>query len=133
MGLKINFTDVNNWFTIRRTKILFMVYTIVLVLLAVLPINSTGSVINNTYLISIRLDYILHFVTILPWMFLLWKTGGVSFSSNLYQAFLYIIIGLIFALATETIQYFLPYRAFNINDILANCLGVVLGSLFFLL
>ena len=133
MGLKINFTDVNNWFTIRRLKILFMVYTIVLVLLAVLPINSTESAINNTYIVSIRLDYLLHFVTFLPWMFLLWKTGGVSFSSNLYQAFLYIILGLIFALTTETIQYILPYRAFNINDILANCLGVVLGSLFFLL
>jgi len=112
--------------------ILFVVYTIFLLLLAVLPINSSGSTINHTYIVTVRLDYLLHFAMLLPWMFLLWKTAGVSFKSNLRKTFLYILLGLVFAVATETIQYFLPYRAFNINDLLANSLGVIAGSLLFL-
>jgi glycopeptide antibiotics resistance protein len=35
--------------------------------------------------------------------------------------------GILFAFVMEAIQYVLPYRAFNINDLLANGLGVVLG------
>ncbi len=34
---------------------------------------------------------------------------------------------LLFAAATEWIQYYLPYRAFNINDLISNCLGIILG------
>lgn len=39
----------------------------------------------------------------------------------------WLVIGVLFALVLEAVQYVLPYRAFNINDLLANGLGVVLG------
>jgi len=115
-------------------KRLFYFYTIILVLLAILPINSISpdSALNNIYIISIRLDYLLHFAVFIPWVFLLWKMVGVSFSSNLQATLLYIILGLLFATANEAVQYLLPYRAFNINDLLANGLGVLLGSVLFL-
>ena len=113
-------------------KKLFIAYTILLLLLAVLPINSAGSTINHTYIVSIRFDYLLHFSIFLPWMFLLWKVGGVSFRSNFYQSLFYISLGLLFAMANEAVQYLLPYRAFNINDLLANGLGVMSGSVIFI-
>jgi len=116
MNTENKFIGISDWFTIKRLKILFKAYTIILLLLAVLPINSTGSAINNTYIISVRLDYLLHFTIFLPWMFLLWKITGVSYKSNFYKTVLYVLSGLAFAAATEMIQYFLPYRAFNIND-----------------
>ena len=36
--------------------------------------------------------------------------------------------GLLMAFATEGVQYFLSYRSYNVNDLLFNFLGVILGS-----
>ncbi|MBN1227066.1 MAG: hypothetical protein JXA79_08735 [Deltaproteobacteria bacterium] len=33
-----------------------------------------------------------------------------------------------FAQGTEGIQYLLPYRAYNVNDLLANSIGITLGA-----
>jgi glycopeptide antibiotics resistance protein len=44
----------------------------------------------------------------------------------------WLVVGVLFALSTEAIQYLLPYRAFNINDLLANGFGVILGFVFFI-
>ncbi len=38
-----------------------------------------------------------------------------------------IILSLLFAFSLEGVQYFLSYRAFNINDLAANGVGVILG------
>ena len=43
------------------------------------------------------------------------------------QQLSWLLTGLLFASTTEGLQYFLPYRAFNINDLLANLLGVMVG------
>ena len=133
MNIENKFISIFDWFTFKRMRFIFISYTIILVLLAILPINSSGSAINNTYIISIRLDYLLHFAIFLPWIFLLWKVTGVSYKSNFYKTVLYVLLGLAFAAATEMIQYFLPYRAFNINDMIANGLGILIGSVFFLI
>jgi VanZ family protein len=37
--------------------------------------------------------------------------------------------GLLLAALTESVQYFLSWRAYNINDLLANMLGVFAGVL----
>ena len=120
------------WLTIRRVKSIFTAYTVMLLLLAILPINRAGSTINHTHIVSIRLDYLLHFSIFLPWMFLLWKMVGISFRSNFHQTLYYIFLGLLFASAIEAVQYPMPYRAFNINDLLANNMGVMLGAVLFL-
>ena len=57
---------------------------------------------------------------------------GVSFSRDIRVTLFYILLGLLFATANEAVQYLLPYRAFNINDLLANGLGVMLGSVVFI-
>lgn len=112
-------------------KKLFLVYTILLVLLAMLPINNGESVLNNNYLLGIRLDYFLHFAIVFSWMFMLRKYAGVSFRERPFTAFLVLLAGLTFALANEWIQVPLSYRAYNVNDLVANGLGVLIGSLFF--
>ena len=35
------------------------------------------------------------------------------------------------AFSTEGVQYFLTYRSYNINDLLSNFLGVLLGAIAF--
>ncbi|MCF8367457.1 MAG: VanZ family protein [Bacteroidales bacterium] len=123
---------VSEWFSATRIKTLFIGYTILLFLLAILPINSSGSAINHTFVVSIRLDYLLHCVVFIPWMLLLWKWTGVNFRISLGRSVLFILLSLLFAMCNEGVQYFLPYRAFNINDLLANGLGVLIGAVVFI-
>lgn len=113
-------------------KKLFWIYTIILILLALLPVNGSGSVINHTFVVSIRLDYLIHCIIYLPWMFLLAKVTRVNFRFSLLPSLIMIIVAFIFSIINEAVQYYLPYRAFNINDLLANVLGVAIGILFFL-
>ena len=118
--------------TTKNIRLLFLAYTVLLILLAVLPINSSGSAINNTYLVTIRLDYLLHFAVFIPWVVLLRMYSETSFRKNLGKTVLLLLAGIGFAAANEAIQYFLPYRAFNMNDLVANSVGVVLGAAAFL-
>jgi VanZ family protein len=110
---------------------LTLAYTALLVLLAVLPINSGDSALNNNYILSLRLDYLVHFAVFIPWVVLVWWATGVSFRSEPLKAFGWIAAGIALAVLTEAVQYLLSYRSFNINDLLANIIGVVLGSVVF--
>ncbi len=106
----------------------FLVYLLSLVLMAVLPLNSSSSSIhlNDIHVISIRLDFLLHSIVFIPWVFLYmiaFRPIGIN------EKLVMIIAGLLTAFATEGVQYFLPYRSYNINDLLSNFLGVFLGSI----
>jgi glycopeptide antibiotics resistance protein len=88
--------------------------------LVTLPLNSAGE-LNDITILHFRGDYFFHALLFLPW--------------SLFQIIpkkhlvLWIIIGLLFSVSSELIQYFLSYRAFNINDMFANSLGIGLGSI----
>jgi len=105
-------------------KWLFISYVLLILLLVALPLNSAGD-LNNITILQLRGDYFFHILMFLPWMF---------FQSTLKIKLLYwILLGALFASATEALQFLLPYRAYNINDLLANTLGVVIGFLLFIL
>jgi len=57
-------------------------------------------------------------------LFLPWAFFGVKLNKNLL---LWFCLGILFAAGTEGLQYLLPYRSFNISDMIANMIGVVLG------
>jgi len=38
-----------------------------------------------------------------------------------------VVYGLLMASVAEGVQYFLTYRSYNINDMIANWMGVVVG------
>ena len=123
-------------------KKLLYTYITILILLAVLPINGTNSLLNNNYLLNIRWDYLAHAIVYIPLVPLahrsLGKGGtvrrrfGVGGNIN-FKSLMILIISLLFAMSLEGIQYFLSYRAFNINDLVANAVGVTLGLLIYLL
>jgi VanZ family protein len=108
---------------------LFYCYLIVLILLSVLPINSTGSSINHVFVVSIRLDYLLHCLVYIPLVFFAWIDKELNILKLPVKTVGWIIVIFAFAMVTEWIQFFLPYRAFNINDLVANALGVLIGFL----
>ncbi len=102
-------------------KNIFICYVCILVLLIILPINNSSSKLNNTYVLHLRGDYWIHLFVFFPWM--LFKPVR-TFKIKDLQWFL---IGIFFACFMECLQYPLPYRAFNLNDALANVIGVVSG------
>lgn len=101
-------------------------YVCLIIMLVVLPMNSSGSSINHTFVLSFRLDYLLHGLLFVPLMGLL----RLRFRSGRIKSFLlWLPVALLFAMLCEGIQYALPYRAYNINDMVANGLGVLIGAL----
>jgi VanZ family protein len=58
----------------------------------------------------------------IPWTFL------YSIGSRFQNKMLNIVLGISFAVISEGFQFFIPYRAFNVNDAVANSAGVILGS-----
>ncbi len=100
--------------------------------------------LNNNYLLNIRWDYLLHALVYIPLVPLIMlnpptqrlrmgeTTNNKQQTLNLKQGtFNIIIISLIFSFSLEGVQYFLPYRAFNINDLVANGVGVILGLIIY--
>ena len=109
----------------RKMKLLYT-YIIILILLAILPINGTSSMLNNNYLLNIRWDYLVHalvYIPLVPLVMIAYNSWKVKPQGRAAI----IILSLLFAFSLEGIQYFIPYRAFNINDLAANGVGVILG------
>jgi VanZ family protein len=99
-------------------------------LLAVLPINN-GEKLNDIFILQVRGDYLVHFAIFIPLMALIRFYTGHTFRTAALKTAAWIAAALTLAVATEYIQYFLTYRAFNINDMAANVMGVLIGSGFF--
>jgi glycopeptide antibiotics resistance protein len=94
-----------------------------IILLVMLPMNSSEK-LNNITIISFRADYFFHILMFLPWAFFL-----PAFKK---KEVLWLALGLSAAAVAEGMQYFLSYRAYNINDMAANMLGVLIGMLLFI-
>lgn len=105
----------------RMRNRLTPIYFILLLLLMWAPVGRLGIPLNN-FILGLRADHLLHASVYLPCSFFLmdvfrrkkWKIWLVS-----------ILIGLL----TECVQYWLPYRGFDVNDLVANFLGASLGFL----
>lgn len=88
---------------------------------------------NETYVVQVRSDYLLHALVYLPMPLLLGlflERGPVRQDRRKFLFWLGIILpSLLFTVLFEGVQLILPYRSFNINDMMANGLGVVIGLL----
>jgi len=112
---------------IKSDSLIFWGYVLTLLIIAVLPLNSSSSLtLNHTFVIHIRLDHLLHSLLFLPWIIIATRYKQMSLPTA-------VISGLLIAFMTEGIQFILPYRSYNINDMISNFLGVLAGiiALFF--
>ena len=109
---------------LRNIKLITWFYLLVLVLGSVLPINSGSSPsLNNTYLVDIRSDYLVHVLVLLPLP--LFLSLSLRTTNGLWVRV--ILFGALAVVFCEGIQMLIPYRAFNINDMLANGVGALIG------
>lgn len=103
------------------SKRILPVYLGTLFLVMVIPLGNVSAQLNNFSVLQLRLDYLVHGLVFVPLVFL-WRMRfpGHSF-------WLILAGGLALASGLEVIQYLLPYRAWNINDLVGNGAGVLLG------
>lgn len=106
----------------ERIKKLFYAYVVLIFILSVMYIGESA-VLNNTFIISFRADHILHALVFVPWAFFC-----VKLNKKLLPWFVW---GLLYAICAEGIQYLIPYRSFNISDMLSNMIGVSAGFCIF--
>ena len=117
----------------QRSRTFLLVYLALLVLASIVPFPGGSTVLSDNYVLRIRSDYLLHTLVYLPMPLLLGlflERGPLRQDRRKFLFWLGIILpSLLFTVLLEGVQLILPYRSFNINDMMANGLGVVIGLL----
>jgi hypothetical protein len=85
------------------------------------PLNDVGLPLNN-YIFGLRADHFLHASVYIPCSFFL-------FDLFPRRKWLTWVVAWCIGITTECVQYLLPFRGFDINDMVANFFGVTLGWL----
>lgn len=85
-----------------------------------------GSIPSDVRVVSVGLDKIAHFMAFTcVILFALGAGEDLGFWHKMRTA-IYILL---FGVVIESVQYYIPYRTFNLLDILANLCGVLFGIL----
>jgi len=108
---------------------------LVLLLLGTLvPLGSLNTTLNDNYTLNIRWDYLLHAIAYLPLPVLMWlylEKGSFKSIQSIGSTGRFLLWVVLFPLFIaslfETMQLMIPYRRFNINDMVASCMGVIIG------
>ncbi len=95
-------------------------YFALLIILMWAPINGLGIPLDN-YILGLRLDHLLHASVYLPIALFLVDLAPRR------RWWLMWLLSCAIALATEGGQWLLPYRGFDINDMVANLIGASLS------
>lgn len=103
------------------------VYFALLVILMWAPLGFVGIPLNN-FVFGIRLDHLIHASVYIPCAFFLMDYPFASGRRRSLGVSVW-LVGAVIGILTETVQYMLPYRGFDINDLVANFLGVTIGWL----
>lgn len=115
-----------NW-PLKYKKIIFWLFISVLVLQSIMPINNSNSKLNNTYLFVFRMDYVVH-ASIFLVLSVLHRLAYLQKENfSLGREFFYFGLLLFIAVMLEVLQLIVTYRVFNINDLAANIIGVILS------
>ena len=108
-------------------KIVFWFFTAVIIGQAIAPINGVNSKLNNTFVLFVRLDYLIH-VAMFACLSVLFRLAYFPKPGfNLSKGFLFFGVMFLTAFFSEALQWLVSYRVFNVNDLVANFIGVLLS------
>ena len=93
-------------------------YFAALAILMWAPLNGLGIPLDN-YILGLRADHLLHASVFIPCALFLWDIIGTKW--------LVWLVSVAVGLVTEGGQWLLPYRGYDVNDLVANAIGVTLG------
>ena len=84
----------------------------------------------STHILAVLVvPMIANLLMFVPWGFLMFITLYTVERPTLQTYVLTVLLGLSFTLGIEAWQYFLPSRVADINDVIWNCAGAVVGAL----
>lgn len=112
-------TSASKYFNKQIRQKLSPWYFVCLLMLMWLPLGSLGAPLNN-FVLGIRVDHLVHASVYIPCTFFLMDKQRLS-NRQVWM------VSILIAMTTEFVQFILPYRGFDINDLFANFLGVTLG------
>jgi len=119
---------------LSRIKYITYGYLLILLIGTLVPFSHGSTVLSDNYTLHIRWDYLIHAFAYLPMPVLLGlvfliraKDKALQQSKSFSFWIGILLIALLIAACFEALQLIIPYRSFNINDMLANCIGVLLG------
>ena len=95
-------------------------YFAALAILMWAPLNGVGIPLDN-YILGLRADHLLHASVYIPCTLFLMDVIG--------PRWLVWVAAVCIGLLTEGGQYLLPYRGYDVNDLIANAIGVTIGWL----
>ena len=98
-------------------------YLLLLLVGALIPLGMGSAALNNNYTFHIRADYLLHALFYIPLPVVL----HLSRSGRRGGWLKVILVSVLVVVLFETVQMLVPYRAFNINDLIANGVGALIG------
>ncbi|MHB2149515.1 VanZ family protein [Calditrichota bacterium LG25] len=102
----------------RLTNLAFLIWLIAVLILSVFPDNK---VLTEGPLAFDRHGYFQHVLAYAAGM-------GIGYYSTIFDRRWKIgMVVLLWGIGLEAVQYWLPYRSFNVFDMLANVCGVLLG------
>ena len=108
-------------------KFLFVLYIIAVCVLCFADAPDMPEV--DKFILGIPMDKIAHFLMFAPFPVLAYysfeRLGGNT-DHNVRFALLTFLAGELFAMMTETVQYFLPTRSMDLSDFLADTIGITL-------
>lgn len=114
----------SRWLGPRGRKQLRPWYFAALAILMWAPLNGVGIPLDN-YILGLRADHLLHASVYIPCTLFLWDLYGRCGVNGRRWAVWATAVAV--GLLTEGVQYLLPYRGYDINDLIANTMGVTLG------
>lgn len=113
---------------VNKSKILnytFWFWFIMVTILSVIPGTPKSRV--NVWGLEFRMDYLEHLVVYFILGMLYVGRKGRIVNETIIIKVLYILMWMIFAIATELVQKLIAGRSFNPNDMYYNVAGIILG------
>lgn len=95
-------------------------YLVLLAFLMWAPLNGLDVPLNN-YFLGLRADHLVHAMVFLP--------CGLFFVDLFGSRLVTWLVSVAVGLTTEWVQYLLPWRGFDVNDLVANVLGITIGCI----
>ena len=121
---------------------LLLTWFVVILALALIPAPSAIDTKLDIGRIEIRFDYLYHIIAFATGTLLavLYSVRNYPYpqppalsAARRIRIIIFLSLILIYAILHEYLQKLIPYRSFNINDIISNLLGVAIGVIITLL
>ncbi|MEX1193368.1 MAG: DUF354 domain-containing protein [Brumimicrobium sp.] len=106
----------------------FILYFLTLFLLYIIPLEN-GMRLNRYNYSGFRLDHLIHALVFIPTAFVI---APIFLRQTQFRVIKIIALSFMIAALFETTHLLVSYRAFTIEDLLSNLLGVTIGSVLFL-